>query len=227
MRKCKILGLAMGMLIPFIALAQNNNVDNNRFVYVEAASGYDNYTLPSISMISGSTTLSSITPDDSSNGTLALSAAIGYQFTKYLAAEIGFINTSKFDVPYTYTVIGQPDTAYSIGVNPWSVYAAGKISFPIIKKLEGFVKLGVAYQKANMDVTDTNIDFFQGYNNDGTYSPLLGLGLQYDITPKVYVFGQSFAYLFTDDLSDNNFFPLDFGLTHNYTVLFGVGYKFK
>jgi len=217
------------MLMPFLALAQSNTINNlntNQFVYIEASGGHDFYSVSSISLYSGSNTVYSIAGNGNS-GNSAFSADIGYQLTKHFAAELGFIKTSKFDATYTYTENNDSGKLYSMSVNPWTAYLAGKWSFPIAQKLGAFVKLGVAYQKAKLDDTNAHENFASDTSNNETYSPLLGVGLQYNITPKIYMFAQGLTYLFTNDFSDNGFLPIDFELNHNVTVLFGVGYKFQ
>lgn len=219
------------MLIPFITLAQVNDMNNFKthpFAYIEAGAGYDFYSVSDFSWYSGSNLVYGVDGNGSS-GNVALSVAAGYQLTKHFAAEIGFIKTPKFDATYTYTN-GLDDNSvklYSMGVNPWTVYLAGKWSFPLVaQKIDGFVKLGVAYQKATFDDTHAHDNFDVGVSNNETYSPLFGAGLQYNITPKIYIFSQGLIYIFNNYFSDNGFIPINFELNHNATLLFGAGYKF-
>jgi opacity protein-like surface antigen len=231
MYNVKFLGFILTIFLPFVALAQMNqgnisNISDKPFLYLEAGIGYDFYSVGDSSLYSGDDLVYRTSGE--SSGNIALNPTVGYQLTKHFAAELGFIFTPSFNTDYTLTTGSDPAQNYQLGVKPWTAYLAGKFSFPIAQRLGGFVKLGAAYQKVKLD--DSSADNVLIHNDDtSAFSMLLGFGLNYDITPRVYVFGEGLAYIF-NNLESNAFIPLvplfTLDLDHNATVLFGIGYKF-
>jgi len=83
----------------------------------------------------------------------------------------------------------------------WNVYFAGKMEVPIYKELYAFSKLGIGYER---------------YESNDVVTPVLGVGIAYKLTPKIYFQGQWLRFVG------------DVPLAKEGASLFlaGIGYKF-
>lgn len=143
---------------------------NAKKVYVEAGMGYartnaqDNQTFRRQP--------SAISNKDNANGGMMYAADAGYQLNDHLAAEIGFgiLPTAKF----THTVTAT-DTDYK--VSSWYSYAAGRVSAPVMNKVDVFGKAGVAYRRYKTEQATTTTDSY--------WTALMGAGVNYQINDKI------------------------------------------
>jgi hypothetical protein len=143
------------------------------------------------------------------NGAFDFGGALGYQWTTYLAAEVGgfFVSPSRFLLP---------DQSHR-GLRSWAVDAAGKLMapFPHCINLKAFFKAGIVYR-------DTGIRRIQRFSGD--FRPMFALGTQYDFTPNWYVEAQ-WAHLGEGAvITVSNVSPNYIPAFNIFT--FGAGYKF-
>jgi OOP family OmpA-OmpF porin len=125
----------------------------------------------------------------------AYKAFVGYQFSRYLGAEVGYFRLGHFSYQATTSPAGQLDGRLRVtGIN---LDLVGTL--PITESLSALARVG--YEKAR-----TRADFVgsgavtnatriaRANNNDGRY----GLGLQYALTPHFLVRGEAERSRFAD-----------------------------
>lgn len=136
----------------------------------------------------------------------AWSANVGYQFNKYIAVEGGYMMLP-------YIKVSADGDSIKLHTNAGVLVAKGM--YPISDKFDVFAKAGIAYLSHSVSVS-AGASSASVSANDGTVEPVAGLGVDYNITPKVAVTAQAITTIKTDDN-----FPA------TYTGLVGLSYKFS
>lgn len=145
-----------------------------------------------------------VTSSTNGSGGFAVGGSVGYQWSRYLAAEFGGFYNSRTTINGIVN-----NNAFSVRFTNWFLYLAAKLMAPLpwVDNLDIYVKGGLAYRV--VDVTNGN-------NND-YLRPLAAVGLQYNINDQWYVKGQ---WMHVTGVSSNRVPPID-------QFTFGVGYKFN
>ncbi|MBB71380.1 MAG: hypothetical protein CMF50_03180 [Legionellales bacterium] len=113
----------------------------------------------------------------------------GYQFNKYLGAELGFTDYGDNKIKNAYGLEGT-----NVTLNNQAVDLVGKLSYPVTDKFDVFGKAGGAYvmaDKAKSDVTATTVPggaMFSGTVKTKSMDklrPTYGLGASYMLTNNV------------------------------------------
>lgn len=143
---------------------------------------------------------------DNKNGGFTGGVDMGYQFTRNIALEAGWLYLPNSGYASTTPALtGQ--------VRSWVVYAAAKLSAEVMADLDIFAKAGVGYRDLNQS--------FNGANSTGGYwLPLMAAGLEY--TYGSWLFGAQYTFITgngSSTLTDN-------GSKANLYTAF-VGYKFN
>lgn len=118
---------------------------------------------------------------DGSDGGFTWSAAAGYQFNRYIAAELGYLGLP--DV----TLDGRTEAK-----NVQGFYLAAKAMYPLGAQLDAFVKVGVARM---MDQTQSRVLLDDPYTKNTRYTGVFGAGIDYGIDTNVALTGQILATL--------------------------------
>ncbi len=175
-------------------------------------------------------------------GSIAGRLAIGYQFTKNWAAELGYTQfgqqKSNLSSSYTLPVIanaplfpGSPilvpqvvgsvtkTTTEAITINQHAFDIVGKGIYPISDKFNVYAKAGMAYltttvkSKGDIQYQGKPVTALFSKHN---WAPEAGIGLTYDITPNMFI-DTSFTHI--QPIGKNKPANIDFA-----TV--GIGYSF-
>lgn len=145
------------------------------------------------------------------SGGLSYGGAVGYQWTRYLAAEAGV-----FYVPQIRGVQGLG----TVKINAWFVYAAGKVMVPVkwVKGLELFAKAGIAYRENELTTTGPISEV-----SVTDWHPIFGAGVMYRINPSWYVKAQ---WLHVPSGKLLSIFGASAHIPTYNLYLFGAGYLF-
>jgi OmpA-OmpF porin, OOP family len=138
----------------------------------------------------------------------AWSANVGYQFNPNFAVELGYMDL------YGYKVT-QDNVATSVKLEGSAITAAAKVIYPVSQEFDLFGKLGFAYESSKAVVSDgTNSATVK--STDHPVTPLLGLGVDYNVNSNVAITVQGIT-----TLRHNANYPA------TYTGLVGLTYKFS
>lgn len=114
----------------------------------------------------------------------------GYQFTQYIAAEMGYTKFSNSNVTYTdYSTFFATTYRGSVPIESYAIDLVAKGTLPLQNGFSLFGKLGVAYINefaGNVTIynaSGTHAENF--YINDDTLLPTFGLGAGYDVTQNL------------------------------------------
>lgn len=120
----------------------------------------------------------------------ALGLDAGYQFNKALAAELGGFWVSKS------TTKNDDGSDYKVG--NWLGYAAGRVNVPLMSQVDLFMKGGLGWNHS----TTTK----SGASSKNGFTPVFGVGLDYNINPNLYVSGAYtyFGASWNSDAADAN-----------------------
>lgn len=143
----------------------------------------------------------------SDSGSFTAGGAVGYQFTRYLAAEFGGFWIDRVRV-------ATPVTLGRVRVTDWFLYLAGKLMAPLpwVDNLDVFFKAGGAYREVDP----------RGGPRVELWRPVFGGGLMYWVNENWYVKGQ---YLYVPGNSRFvSIFSSGVPALHLFTA--GIGYKF-
>ena len=143
--------------------------------YIEAMTGYANTAWSDITGDGTADVTFNYTKNDS--GGFAWGADIGYQWTSWLAVELGGFKLPTTDLEVQPT--GAPST-YSGSIEGSIFYLAAKLSHTINKK-SLFTKVGLNYQ--NTQVSDSLSSGDDGINSNIYYGPFFGVGMSYACKP--------------------------------------------
>lgn len=106
----------------------------------------------------------------------------GYQFTPHFAVEGGYVNLGKFD--YSSTVSSPAADTVSGHFSVQGVDAAAVGLLPFGEQWAAYAKAGLLYAKSKLDASSTGAVAVSSVDHWDT-SPLLGAGINYDLTRKV------------------------------------------
>jgi len=184
-------------------------------VYIEGLVGYNRYVFDSAL---GTPDTVAATNWHNGSGNWTLGADIGYQFQRYLSAELGGIYTFYGALEPQDKSPGAPG---SLKLQPSYAYLAGKFSMPVYNNFSVFAKLGAGYQK--IYITTNGAEFLgSGVTSESNWGPMLGAGIAYNFTPAFYVSGEWLYFTNSVGLGPNGSISTK---TPNIFLL-GVGYKF-
>jgi opacity protein-like surface antigen len=148
----------------------------------------------------------------------ALGLDAGYQFNKALAAELGGFWVSKATAK---------DTAGDeVKVGSWLGYAAGRVNVPLMSQVDLFMKGGLGWNHTTGSFGFDGATVGKGSVNG--FTPVFGVGLDYNINPNLYVsgaytyFGNSWNSAAADAAGDKA--PKT---TRVQLLTLGLGYRFQ
>jgi OOP family OmpA-OmpF porin len=108
----------------------------------------------------------------------------GYQFNETLALEAGYHELGRYTGSTTVTA-----PAASVGTGNWDASAvsiAAVATFPVVNRLSGFVKGGLAATRLNVNFSGP-VSYSR---NETRVQPLLGLGVKFDFNKQFGVRGE-------------------------------------
>jgi OmpA-OmpF porin, OOP family len=178
---------------------------NNNGVYVEGMAGYNRHGLED------SLSAPSTASWSHGRGNFAFGADIGYQFQRYLSAELGGIYTLKSKINFS--------NGGTMKYTPWYAYLAAKLALPVYDNVSIFTKFGLGYQKIKYSVDNVADATAAPLQTDSNWGPMFGVGAAYNFTPEIYVDAQWLR--FTGKVKDAGV-----ETTAPNIFLLGVGYKF-
>jgi len=171
----------------------------------------------------------------SSNGTggFTVGGALGYQFTRFLAAEVGAFYLPRVKgSAYSYNSLAGSESSSlgSFTINNWFLYMAGKLMAPVpwVDNLDIFFKAGVAYREARL----SGCIEYNGYSvNKQTLNgwvPMFATGLMYWLNDNLYL---KFQYMYVAHYRDclgvtGHSGGYDVEIPAAHLFLGGIGYKF-
>ena len=106
----------------------------------------------------------------------------GYQFNPYFAVEGGYVNLGKFDYSSTVSAPAADTVSGHLGVQGVDAAAVGLLPFG--EQWAVYGKAGLLYAKSKLDASSTGAVAVSSVEHWDT-SPLLGAGVNYDLTRKV------------------------------------------
>ena len=106
----------------------------------------------------------------------------GYQFNPYFAVEGGYVDLGKFDYSSTVSSPAADTVTGHFGVHGVDAAAVGLLPFG--EQWAVYGKAGVLYAKSKLDASSTGAVAVNSVEHWDT-SPLLGAGVNYDLTKKV------------------------------------------
>jgi opacity protein-like surface antigen len=130
------------------------------------------------------------------NNVFAGGAFLGYQFSPFVAAQLGYTKLSNAKSSYTGTdndpIFGQSTDHASATLKTQIVDLVGKVMFPIQCSGVGlYAKAGAAYVDETVNVNVTSSDAFgnsvSGSGSDSTHPirPEVGAGISFDFSPNL------------------------------------------
>lgn len=153
--------------------------------YVEGQLGYartnyrDYYTV---------TTPSSVTWKDG-RGAFAFGGAVGYSWNKNIAAEVGayYLGEAK--------IRNAAATANNAEIRRFAVYAAAKLTAPIVDNFDVFAKLGLAVVNSRLTINGSGVTGITPIPGTASMTrnylrPVLGAGAQYHFNNNLYAIVQ-------------------------------------
>lgn len=157
------------------------------------------------------------------NGGFIWSANIGYQFTPYIALEVGYMRLPEYEISgtATFVVSGVPvalTANQKVNVNAWLLAMKGM--WPVSNEVNIFAKAGLAYQttsgRESLSVARTNIvlDSLGTTGDSDQVAPYFALGVEYMVFLNWYLNVQGIVIPAVAN------FPTSWG------VLTGVSYMF-
>ena len=108
----------------------------------------------------------------------------GYQFNPYFAVEGGYVNLGKFDYSSTVSSPAADTVNGHFGVQGVDAAAGGLLPFGDRQQWAAYGKAGLLYAKSTLDASSTGAVAVNSVDHWDT-SPLLGAGINYDLTRKV------------------------------------------
>jgi len=163
----------------------------------------------------GNQGLTSSSSIDRSAGTLNLFG--GYQFNPNFALEGGYVNLGKFSYSSSVSSPAMDTVNGHLGVQGADLAALGLL--PLNEQWSLYGKAGALYAKTKLDASSGGAVAVSDESHTGT-SPLLGAGLNYDLTRKVALRGEWDRYFRVGDSSTTGRGDID-----QFTA--GVVYRFE
>jgi OOP family OmpA-OmpF porin len=120
----------------------------------------------------------------------------GYQFNPYFAVEGGYLNLGKFDYSSTVSSPAADTVSGHLGVQGVDAAAVGLLPFG--KQWAAYGKAGLLYAKSTLDASSTGAVAVSDADHWST-SPLLGAGINYDLTRNVALRGEYDRYFKVGD----------------------------
>jgi len=108
----------------------------------------------------------------------------GYQFNPYFAVEGGYVNLGKFDYSSTVSAPAADTVSGHLGVQGVDAAAVGLLPFGQRQEWAVYGKAGLFYAKSTLDASSTGAVAVSDTDHWST-SPLLGAGVNYDLTRNV------------------------------------------
>jgi len=141
----------------------------------------------------------------------------GYQFNRNFALEGGYVNLGKFNYSSTVSAPAADTVNGHLSVHGADLAAVGML--PLGEQFGLFGKAGAFYAQTKLGESSGGAVAVGDQSHNGT-SPLLGAGLNYDITKKVAVRAEVDRYFRVGDSGSTGRGDID-----QYTV--GVAYRFQ
>lgn len=141
----------------------------------------------------------------------------GYQFNRNFALEGGYVNLGKFNYSSTVSAPAADTVNGHLSVHGADLAAVGML--PLGEQFGLFGKAGAFYAQTKLSESSGGAVAVGDQSHNST-SPLLGAGLNYDITKKVAVRGEVDRYFRVGDSGSTGRGDID-----QYTV--GVAYRFQ
>jgi opacity protein-like surface antigen len=142
----------------------------------------------------------------------ALGLDAGYQFNKALAAEIGGFWVSKA------TTINDDGSEAKHG--NWLGYVAGRATVPLMSQVDMFMKAGLGWNHTTHSG--------DGHEDANGFTPVFGVGLDYNINPNLYVSGAYTYFGSSWNSAAANADGNKFAKTTRVQLLtIGLGYRFQ
>src|SRR3990167_9862315 len=143
-------------------------------VYLEGAFGYvqTDWANDSNNGVMGATASSLFNPNSHGKGYLTAAADLGYNFTKNIALEGGYIYLPSVSGGMTGTTVGNGAiriTSGGMAIRSWAAYLAAKLSVAVVENIDLFGKVGVAYRKLNYSFGGTSTGNFSALTSNGHY----------------------------------------------------------
>ena len=171
-------GLA-ALLCTDVALAQST-VPNTGF-YIGAGIGKSHARLKTDDFTAGDPTIA----ESSDTSDTGYKAFIGWQFNRYIAAELAYASLGRYK--YTYTnATGQSS---NINYDANAVALSGVFNIPIANSFSALLRVGVSANMAERSPLSGSLTTIPpvGRTEKTRASAMGGLGLQYDIAPNASV----------------------------------------
>ncbi len=111
------------------------------------------------------------------NGGFVWGGDIGYQWTSWMAFELGGFMLPTTDI----TVTPNQEPSSSGDIKGSIIYLAGKLSHPIKDNMSLFTKAGVNYQDTR---ASDSLQF--GISSNHYFGPFFGVGISYAFKPNLY-----------------------------------------
>lgn len=122
----------------------------------------------------------------------------GYQFNPYFALEGGYVNLGKFDYSSTVSSPAADTVSGHFGVQGIDAAAVGLLPFG--EQWAAYGKAGLLYAKSTLDASSSGA-VMAGDADHWSASPLLGAGINYDLTRKVALRAEYDRYFRVGDSS--------------------------
>lgn len=124
----------------------------------------------------GATGLSSTVTDTAG----AVMIGAGFRFVPHASIEVGYLATSDFEYKATFAqgTASEKDSGHAFGLN-----VAGYL--PVAEKIELYGKLGIWSVHVDDTVTISAAGFLQQSASSSNTTPMIGLGVDFKITPQL------------------------------------------
>ncbi len=166
-------------------------------VYVDAHVGYTqvNWRTFNGSGVMGISGASYFSPTDHGKGGVTGGVDTGYNFSKYIAGEAGWLYLPEVKGSGTGSGTAVSFTSSQTAkVHSWLLYGAAKFSVPMVKNMQLFGKVGAAYRSLTYTVPSNSNTGFNAMTKAGGYwAPVFAAGMQY--TRNGWLLGFQYLHL--------------------------------
>jgi len=175
-------------------------------VYVDAHVGYAQVDWKNFnsSGVMGTASLSYFAPNNNENGGVTGGADTGYNFTNYIAGELGWFYLPEVKGAGTSSgAINTFAASQTAKVHSWLAYGAAKLSVPMVSHVQLFGKVGAAYRSLKYTVPSGGNAGFVNLTKDGGYwSPIFAAGMQY--TRNGWILGMQYVHILSNTDQNGN-----------------------
>src|SRR3990167_10467743 len=165
-------------------------------VYLEGAFGYvqTDWANDSNNGVMGATASSLFNPNSHGKGYLTAAADLGYNFTKNIALEGGYIYLPSTSGGSTSATKNGIQAGGGMTIRSWAAYLAAKLSVAVVENIDLFGKIGVAYRKLNYSLNGSSVGNFTALTSNGHYwTPIFMTCAEY--TWGNWLLGAQYTYL--------------------------------